>query len=432
MRYEDAMKYITEIGNFGSSYGLERTYRLLELLGNPQESLKLIHIAGTNGKGSTTAMITKILCEAGYKVGMYTSPFIEEFEERIQINGHNIPKEKLAELVEELKVVVDKVIEEGYDHPTEFEIITVLMLLYFKKEGVDFGVVEVGLGGRLDSTNVINPLVSVITSISFDHTNILGNTLTQIAGEKAGIIKKDTPTVIFPQVKEVYDIILEKCKKENSKLYVVEKNDVVLKNINKSKTPYQIVEVMKENSYEINLPLLGQHQILNLGVALKVIEVLNSNNIVNINKEVIKNAIANVKWMGRLEVLSNNPTVVIDGAHNIQGIKVLTENIQKYFEYKDLYLILGILADKDVVEMVNTITPIAKKIYAVTPHSNRAELAEDLKNVVIKVNENCEHYNNYEEALKNAMNDASHEDLVLASGSLYMIGDMRKLIRRSM
>ena len=432
MRYEDAMKYITEIGNFGSSYGLERTYRLLELLGNPQESLKLIHIAGTNGKGSTTAMITKILCEAGFKVGMYTSPFIEEFEERIQINGVNIPKEKLAELVEELKIVVDKVIEEGYDHPTEFEIITVLMLLYFKKECVDFAIVEVGLGGRLDSTNVINPLISVITSISFDHTNILGNTLTEIAGEKAGVIKKDTPTVIFPQVKEVYDVILEKCKKENSKLYVVDKNDIVLKSINKSKTPYQTVEIIKDNSYQINLPLLGKHQVLNLGVALKVIEVLNSSNIVSIDEEVIKSAIANVKWMGRLEVLKSNPTIVIDGAHNIQGIKVLTENIQKYFEYKDLYLILGILADKDVKEMVNTIVPIAKKVYAVTPHSDRAELAKDLKEEVVKVNKNCEYYNEYNEALNTVMKEAKEDDLILASGSLYMIGDMRKLIRKSM
>ncbi len=306
------------------------------------------------------------------------------------------------------------------------------MLLYFKKECVDFAIVEVGLGGRLDSTNVINPLVSVITSISFDHTNLLGNTLTQIAGEKAGIIKKDTPTVIFPQVKEVYDVILEKCKKENSKLYVVDKNDLVLKSINKSKTPYQTIEVIKDDSYEINLPLLGEHQILNLGVALKVIEVLNDNNIVSINKEIIKSAICNVKWMGRLEVLNNNPTVVIDGAHNIQGIKVLTENVQKYFEYNDLYLILGILADKDVKEMVSTIAPIAKKIYAVTPHSDRAELAKDLKEEVVKVNKNCEYYNEYNEALNAVMKEASEDDLILASGSLYMIGDMRKLIRRRM
>ena len=213
MRYEEAMKYITEVGNFGSNYGLERTFKLLEFLGNPQEDLKLIHIAGTNGKGSTTAMITEILIGAGYKVGMYTSPFIEEFEERIQINRNNIPKNILATLMDEVKVAVDKVIEEGYNHPTEFEIITVLMLLYFKKENIDFGVIEVGLGGMLDSTNVIIPILQVITSISFDHTNLLGNTLEEIAQEKAGIIKKGIPTVIYPQDESVLNVIKDKCLK---------------------------------------------------------------------------------------------------------------------------------------------------------------------------------------------------------------------------
>ena len=199
MKYQEAIKYITEVGNFGSNYGLERTYKLLEFLDNPHGKLKIIHVAGTNGKGSTTAMITSMLKEAGYKVGMYTSPFLEEFEERIQINGNNIPKEKLAQLMTKIKYAVDKVIEEGYNHPTEFEIITALMFLYFATEKVDFAVVEVGLGGRLDSTNVITPILSVITSISFDHTNILGNTLEEIAREKAGIIKAGIPTLIYPQ-----------------------------------------------------------------------------------------------------------------------------------------------------------------------------------------------------------------------------------------
>ena len=220
MRYEEAMKYITEVGNFGSNYGLERTYKLLEYLGNPEKDLKFIHIAGTNGKGSTTSMITEILMGAGYKVGMYTSPFIEEFEERIQINRDNIPKEKLASLMDEVKFAVDKVIEDGYNHPTEFEIITVLMLLYFKKENIDFGVIEVGLGGTLDSTNVITPVLQVITSISFDHTNLLGNTLEEIAGEKAGIIKSGVPTVIYPQKEEALRVIENKCSEVNSKLYI--------------------------------------------------------------------------------------------------------------------------------------------------------------------------------------------------------------------
>ena len=427
MRYEEAMKYITEVGNFGSNYGLERTYKLLEYLSNPEKDLKFIHIAGTNGKGSTTSMIAEILMGAGYKVGMYTSPFIEEFEERIQINRNNIPKEKLASLMDEVKAAVDKVIEDGYSHPTEFEIITVLMLLYFKKENIDFGVIEVGLGGTLDSTNVITPVLQVITSISFDHTNLLGNTLEEIAREKAGIIKSGIPTVIYPQKSEALKVIENKCSEMNSKLYIANCDNFKFENVVNEDRPYQLLKY--NNEVDILLPLLGEHQITNLSVAMTAIEVLNNINITNILLDSIVKSIKNVKWKGRLEVLSKNPYVVIDGAHNIQGIETLSRNIKKYFKYENLYLILGILADKDVEEMIKVIAPMAKKIYAVTPNSIRAELAEDLKREIIKYNENCEAYDDYKEAYLTAINDANENDFVLASGSLYMIGDMRKIIR---
>ena len=429
MKYEEAMKYITEVGNFGSNYGLERTYKLLEYLDNPEKDLKLIHIAGTNGKGSTTSMITEILMGEGYKVGMYTSPFIEEFEERIQINRNNIPKESLAILMDEIKVAVDKVIEAGYNHPTEFEIITVLMLLYFKKENIDFGVIEVGLGGTLDSTNVIKPIIQVITSISFDHTNLLGNTLEKIAREKAGIIKRGIPTVIYPQQEEVLKVIKNKCFEMDSELYIANNENLKFKNIVNLDKPYQLLKY--NNEIDILLPLLGEHQIINLSVAIKAIEVLNNRNITDISVGSIVKSIKNVTWKGRLEVLSNNPYVVIDGAHNIQGIETLSRNIKKYFKYNNLYLILGILADKDVDEMVKVITPMAKKVYAVTPNSIRAELAEDLKNEIIKYNENCQAYDDYKEAYLSALNNADENDLVLASGSLYMIGDMRRIINKT-
>ena len=428
MKYEEAMKYITEVGNFGSNYGLERTYKLLEHLGNPERDLKLIHIAGTNGKGSTTSMITEILMGEGYKVGMYTSPFIEEFEERIQINRNNIPKESLAILMDEIKVAVDKVIEAGYNHPTEFEIITVLMLLYFKKENIDFGVIEVGLGGTLDSTNVIKPIIQVITSISFDHTNLLGNTLEKIAREKAGIIKRGIPTVIYPQQEEVLKVIKNKCFEMDSELYIANNENLKFKNIVNLDKPYQLLKY--NNEIDILLPLLGEHQIINLSVAMQAIEVLNSKNIIDISIANIVKSIKNVSWKGRLEVLSNNPYVVIDGAHNIQGIKTLSRNIKKYFKYENLYLILGILADKDVEEMIKIITPMAKKVYSVTSNSIRGELAESLKDEVSKFNKNCKAFDKYEEAYLEALNDASEKDLILASGSLYMIGDMRKIIRK--
>ena len=429
MKYQEAMKYITEVGNFGSNYGLERTYKLLELLDNPQDKLKIIHVAGTNGKGSTTAMITSMLKGCGYKVGMYTSPFLEEFEERIQINGENIPKEKLAQLITKIKYAVDKVIEEGYNHPTEFEIITVLMFLYFATEEVDFAVVEVGLGGRLDSTNVITPILSVITSISFDHTNLLGNTLEEIATEKAGIIKSCIPTVIYPQEEMAERVISSKCQELDSKLYKINKEDAKLINIIKEDKIYQQVKVKLDDEYDVKLPLLGEHQILNLAVALKALEVI-KDKAPKLNMESIVKSIATVRWNGRLEIMSNSPYVVIDGAHNIQGITQLDKNIKKYFEYKDMYLILGILADKDVEDMVKVITPKAKKVFTVTPNSMRAETAEELMNEVKKYNESCEAYNDYKNAFEDALKLCKKDDLLLISGSLYMIGEMRGIIKK--
>lgn len=431
MRYEEAMNYIQEIGKLGSTYGLERTYRLLYHLGNPQEQIKIVHIAGTNGKGSTTSMITSLLMGKGYKVGMYTSPFIEEFEERIQINRVNIPKERLGILMDKLKIAVDKVVEEDYKHPSEFEIITCLMFLYFYEEKVDYAVVEVGLGGRLDSTNVIKPIISVITSISYDHTNLLGNTLEEIASEKAGIIKSGVPVVIYPQKSNVLEVIKDKAEKEESKLIAIDEKDANLKEIVSGREHFQIVNLkINNNVYTVNLPLLGVHQINNLLLAVTTFIEISKLEGFSISNEEINNSIKNVKWLGRLEVLKNEPLVVIDGAHNIQGITTLRENVQKYFKYKNIILLLGILADKDVEEMVKVISPIAKSVYALTPHSERAELSEDLRLEILKYNKNCRAFEIYEDAYREALKEAEKDDLILISGSLYMIGDMRKIINK--
>ena len=431
MTYKEAMNYISSVGKFGSNYGLERTFRLLELLGSPQEKLKLIHIAGTNGKGSTTAMVTKILSGFGYKVGMYTSPYLEEFEERIQINGENINKDILIKLLEQVKTAIDKVIEEGYEHPTEFEIITALMFLHFYNEKVDYAVIEVGLGGRLDSTNVLTPKVSVITSISLDHMNILGDNLKDIAKEKAGIIKEGVPVILYPQENEVKEVILKTAEEKNSKVYFVKKENGKLLDIDYEKLCQNVQIKDSNNTYTVNLPLLGEHQILNLGVAIKTIEVLFEVENISLDKNIIEKSLQDVKWIGRLEVLKRKPTVVIDGAHNIAGIKSLRNNVEKYFKYRKMFLLLGILADKQVKEMIEEITPMAEKVYALTPHSERAELSEDLKKEILKCNSNVVAIENYEEAFLSALKEADEEDLILISGSLYMIGDMRKIITKN-
>ena len=429
MNYEEAMEYIKKIGNFGSNYGLERTERLLDILGNPHKKIKCIHVAGTNGKGSTTSIITSILMEEGFKVGMYTSPYLEEFEERIQINRENIKKEELAFYMKDVKKAVDEVIKEGYSHPTEFEIITCLMFLYFYVKKVDYAVIEVGLGGRLDSTNVIKPLVSVIASISLDHTNILGSSLKEIAREKGGIIKEDIPLVLYPQEEESLNELKNIAEEKNSKIYEVKKDDGELLDIIKERDYYQKIKIKgKLDIYYLNLKLLGEHQILNCALAVKTVEVLSKLEGFKINN--LKKGVENAKWKGRLEVLNKKPTVVIDGAHNIQGIKSLTRNVTKYFKYNNLYLLIGILADKQVEEMINEIAPLSKKIIALTPNSDRAELSSELKKEIEKVNNNVESFESYEDAFKSILKVAKEEDLILVTGSLYMIGEMRGIINR--
>lgn len=427
MNYKEAMDYIRNTAKFGSKYGLQRTKKILEYLGNPEEKLKCIHIAGTNGKGSTTAMISSILKSAGYKVGMYTSPYLEEFEERIQINGVNIPKERLCQVVSRVSEAVDRVIAEGYDHPTEFEIITCAMYLYFFDEKVDFAVVEVGLGGRLDSTNVIVPLVSVITSISYDHMNILGNTLQEIALEKAGIIKGSVPVVVYPQLPEVEEVLRKVCSERNSQMLAV---DEFSGEFLGTEGKYQNIVIRTQNDiYKIKLALLGKIQIQNCAVVLNTIEVLKSMGF-SVEKEAIYDGLRCVEWKGRMEIVKDNPLVLIDGAHNIDGISKLAESINTYFKYSKLYLVIGILADKQVDDMLKVIVPMAEAVIAVTPHSDRAEAAFDLRDRIKQFNSNCEAIEDYEKAYHRALGFCKDGDMVVICGSLYMIGDMRKFIKK--
>lgn len=426
MNYEEAMAYITSMAKFGSNLGLERTYKILEFLGDPQNKIKCIHIAGTNGKGSTSVMINQILIESGYKVGLYTSPYIECFEERMQINNINIPRERLCEVIEKVALAVKKVVELGYEHPTEFEIITCAMFLYFYEEQVDFGVIEVGLGGRLDSTNVINPILSVITSISYDHMEILGDTLSKIAYEKAGIIKQGVPVILYDNPEEVNQVVEKVCKERKAKLILASQNSCELIEIRDYK---QVIKVSTQRQkYEIELALLGIHQINNCGVVITAVEALEDLGY-NIPMSSIKNALFNVKWKCRMELLNKEPLVIIDGAHNIDGISKLSESIKKYFGYKRMNLIIGILADKQVDEMLRTIAPMAAKIFAVTPHNHRAEEAKALIEKILPINANAEAYIDYKEAYTKALQCSEKEDLLLICGSLYMVGDMRKIIR---
>jgi dihydrofolate synthase / folylpolyglutamate synthase len=429
MNYDEAMNYIKNTAKFGSNLGLTRTERILELLGNPHKKLKCIHIAGTNGKGSTTAMLSNILIEAGYKTGMYISPYLQVFEERMQINNENISKDNLSFVVSEVSKVVEIVVAEGYDHPTEFEIITCAMFLYFFNENVNYAVIEVGLGGRLDSTNVITPILSIITSISYDHMHILGNTLSEIAFEKAGIIKPEVPVIIYPQNEESLQVIEKVCTEKNSRLIKVSRDCVSF--IETYNNRQKIEMTTNSDEYDIQLNLLGKHQLLNCAVVVYAVEELKHQGVL-ISKKHIIDGLYNVKWPGRMELIQRNPDVLIDGAHNIDGIIQLSESMDTYYKYKNMYLILGILADKQVEEMVDAIASKATKVFAVTPHSDRAEIAEELAKVVAAKGIPCEPVEDYEKAYKKAISLCDRDDLLLICGSLYMIGDMRTLITSSM
>ncbi|MCT4594171.1 MAG: bifunctional folylpolyglutamate synthase/dihydrofolate synthase [Anaeromicrobium sp.] len=425
MKHSEALEYIHSTYKFGSKLGLHNINYLLDLMGNPHENLKVIHVAGTNGKGSTSNYIATVLKEAGYKVGLFTSPYLEEFEERIRINGENIPKDRLGQVTSKVKDCVDKMLEAGESHPTEFEVVTAIGFEYFKEEDADFVVLEVGMGGRLDSTNVVKkPLVSVITPIALDHTNFLGNTIEKIAFEKAGIIKAECPVVSYPQEVGAIQVIKDICTEKNSKLYEVHVDKVNIKETN------EYGQIFDFLGYEdIHIKMLGAHQCNNAVVAIEVLEILNRDYKFNIDKKHIYEGLKKSVWPGRIEILKNDPTIIIDGAHNYHGIKSLSNLIRNNFKDKNIILGLGILGDKDVEPMVSEIAPLASKIVITEPNNPRRMKAEDLGEIVKKY---CSHIyieKDIKDAAKKVMDISDKEDIILFAGSLYMIGEVRSLLK---
>lgn len=425
LSYEECMSYIYGAKRFSDNTKLIRTKEVLRILGNPQDSLKIIHVAGTNGKGSVTAMISSVLMEAGYKVGMFTSPFLEEFEERIQINNCNIPKSDLAHYATIVRDALLTCEKNGFGEPNGFEIITSIMLKYFADQKVDYAVVEVGLGGRLDATNVVNPLVSVITSISYDHMNILGNTLSEIAGEKAGIIKNNIPVISINQEEEAAVVLKNTAEEKHSEITFVNKDSYRICE-SKRDDRCQLIKVnTKNNDYKVKLQLLGTYQSSNCALAINVLEKLKDMG-ADLNKQIVLEGLYKTKWKGRMEILKDNPLTIIDGAHNFDGIKNLKDSIKRYFSYKKLILILGILSDKESHKMVDEIKNIADYIIFTTPHSIRAEDPHELFKLI--KDDNAEVIEDYKKAYEKARELSESNDLIVASGSLYMVGDMRKVI----
>lgn len=431
MNYRKALEYIHNTNRFGSKLGLENMNILLNEMGNPQENLKFIHIAGTNGKGSTSILLHNILKEQGYKVGLFTSPYIEEFTERIQINGIHIKREALAELTQKIKKTIDEMIAKGLQHPTEFEIVTALGLLYFEREKTDIVVLEVGLGGRLDATNIIsNTELSIITAIGQDHTLQLGKSMTEIAREKAGIIKQNGRVVVYPQSKDIEEVIGQIAKKRKADLYFTRKKDI--KSL-KTSLEGQVFSYKGKNLLlpRVEMKLLGKHQILNALTILKAIEILNTRAF-NIKEKAILTGFKNTVWPGRFEIISKEPYIILDGAHNSQGAQAFSETMQEYFFKKKVILFLGVLGDKNIEEMLSFFLPIASEIFTLTPSNPRAMKAEVLAEKIRKMDKKIkvQSIDSMDEAVQ-WTKKSKPEEIMVFIGSLYLIGDVRgKLLQQ--
>ncbi|WIV11445.1 folylpolyglutamate synthase/dihydrofolate synthase family protein [Proteiniborus sp. MB09-C3] len=430
MNYREAIEYIHGTKKFGSKLGLDNIRELLGLLGNPHNDLKFIHVAGTNGKGSTSSFIANILVEGGYKVGLFTSPYLEVFNERMRINNQDIDDDSLAKITLKVKEKVDVMLAKGMTHPTEFEIVTAIAMQYYKEENVDFVVLEVGLGGRFDSTNVIeSSLASVITTISMDHTDILGDTIGKIAYEKAGIIKDNGFIISYPQDKEAQEVIIKVAEEKNAKLAFVPIVNLEIIEATEFGSKFSF-EYKNIKMPDLEIQLIGTHQLQNAATALTTILALREEGYMSITDEAIRKGLKGTKWSGRLEVLRRNPTFLIDGAHNIQGIQALKKTLKDIFSYDRLILGVAILADKDVDHMIEELVPIADKVVVTEANIFRAMKADDLAAKIKKYNGNIIIESNIEKAVQIAFEQATEKDLIVFSGSLYLIGDVRTIVNK--
>ena len=416
MNYEEAMNFIQNTNKFGSVLGLDNI-RELERLGNPQDQLRVVHIAGTNGKGSTLAFLAGIFRESGYRAGRYVSPASFSYEERFRINEENISKKDLCFYMEKIKNVAEEMVKDGLSHPTMFEIETALSFLYFLDKKVDVVLLETGMGGRLDATNVVKkPIATVIASIGMDHMQFLGDTLEKIASEKAGIIKEGCPVISYDNTKEVNEVIKNKAKQMHAKVTFVNSAGirVLQESLNGESFSYRSSD---GRWYEkIEIPLLGRHQINNAALALETLNVIK--NYYCISDFQTEDGMRKTIWRGRIEILEREPMVICDGAHNPDGAKSLLSFLQNNFTNQRLIYIMGVLSDKDYEQMVQILVPAADKIYTVAPDNPRALSSRELCNCISKYHQNVEERQRLAECLSEVRQKAEKDDVIIICGTL--------------
>lgn len=436
--YAETLNYLFGLQRFGIKLGLTNISILLKEVGNPQLNLPAVHIAGSNGKGSTAAFLASVLRQGGWRVGLYTSPHLVDFSERIQVNGEAIPVTRVVELTKRLREVVQRLIQNGQitlapDQQllpkdidpqkatiTFFEFTTAMAFLYFREKGVEIAVIETGLGGRLDATNVIDPLISLITPISLEHQQYLGNTLCQIAWEKAGIIKPGRPLYTSAHQPEVLEVFRRRCQELNSPYYVWEKD------FRARKRGRRVMDFWGRKYHwpSLNLGLAGSHQIINASLALAAVEALIELGY-PLSEEQIRAGIAQTRWPGRLELVGEKPRILLDGAHNPAATKILKNALQEDFPRRQLILVLGIMGDKDIPQMMADLVPLADFLILTKPHLERSAPLEVLRKEAEGYSKKIKLIAEVAEALEEAIAMADAEDLVLVSGSLFTVGEAR-------
>ena len=428
---------IHEFNKFGMVLGLSRMEELLRRLGDPQDTLNVIHVAGTNGKGSVSKYLEEGLAACGYKMGLYTSPYIEKFNERIRFDGADISDEDLEYYGQKVVDAAEAMVADGKDSPTEFEVVTAIAFLYFADKKADITILEVGLGGIGDSTNVVkHPLASVITSISYDHMAQLGNTLAEIAVNKAGIIKTGCPVISNVPERDAAKIIARKAYAMGSRLFDVSGIRAAVS----EQTPFSQVVSMElyEKSYsDVEISMVGKHQAENLKTALATLEILRKSGAVKLDREALYEGLKRARQPGRFEVIGggpeagdeSKPLVIIDGAHNEAGAQALQETMAQYFAGKKILLVAGILADKQIDSIVKFLTKITDHIIVTEPDNPRKLAASELAKHMADAGVTAEVIADAEAAMHHAKELADGYDVILFAGSLYLIGDVRRLWR---
>jgi len=430
MNYQQALDYIDSYTDYEkipmphdpAFYDLRRVELLLSRLGSPHLGAKSVHIAGTKGKGSTAAMIASALAKAGYTTGLYTSPHLNTLRERFRVDGELITEEGLVSVVEGLKPEVEVINEEAaYGELTTFELLTALAFAYFKLKGVDFQVLEVGLGGQYDATNIILPEVCLITSISLDHTEVLGNSLTEIAGEKAGIIKPGVVVVLSPQPDEVGRVIEGVCHSQGVELVRVGR-DVTWRSLGFDHKRQSLEVRGRLGSYNLSIPLLGHYQRDNAAAAVATLEVLATKGF-NISRDSITDGLAGVSWAGRFQVLSHHPLLVVDGAHNPDSARKLRQSLVEYFDFDRAILVTGVSCGKDIDGIVSELVPLFDKVIVTRAHHPRSMALEQLASAFKKQGVEARAAQSVPEALSLAMSMAGAGDLVCVTGSLFVVAE---------